>query len=219
MAAGKASDSGWRGSRELWLGAAYEILVASGIDDVRIQPLSRKLELSRTSFYWFFPDREALLAALLGLWREKNSGNLIGKAAAYADSIAEAALNVFDCWLDPELFDASFEFAVRSWALQSPEVAEAIRQADQARIAALVAMFLRFGFDGPAAEVRARTIYLTQIGYISMKSREDLAVRMERIPHYVAIYTGTAAKPHEMARFQARHAFVGSEERSEMRVA
>ena len=203
----RADDAGGRGSRELWLAAAYESLVEAGVDAVRIQPLGKRLGLSRTSFYWFFQDREALLGALLDLWREKNSGNLAKPAAAYAERITEAILNVHDCWLDPLLFDSQFEFAVRSWALQSAAVAAEIEKADAARIAALASMFLRFGSSAVTADVRARTMYLTQIGYVSMKTREDLATRMGRIPHYVAVFTGTTPKPRELARFYARHAF------------
>lgn len=203
----RAGDTGWRGSRELWLGAAYECLIEAGVETVRIQPLGKKLGLSRTSFYWFFTDREALLDALLELWRDKNTGGLVKQADAYAESLAEAVLNVFDCWLDPALFDSQFEFAVRSWALQSPAVAEEIGKADHARLAALARMFTRFGLATAAADVRARAVYLTQIGYISMKSDEDAALRMARIPHYVEIFTGTAPLPKELARFRARHAF------------
>ena len=65
------TDSGWRGSQDVWLEAAYEALLESGIDAVKIQPLARKLNLSRTSFYWFFKDREELLEALLSRWREQ----------------------------------------------------------------------------------------------------------------------------------------------------
>lgn len=203
----RADDAGAKGSRELWLAAAYETLLESGIDAVRIQPLGKRVGLSRTSFYWFFQDREALLSALLDLWREKNSGNLTRQASAYAENVAEAILNVFDCWLQPSLFDAQFEFAVRSWALQSEVVAAAIEKADSDRLAALAAMFLRFGSSTVAADVRARTIYLTQIGYISMKTREDLETRMRRIPHYVEVFTGAPPKPQELARFYARHSF------------
>ncbi len=46
-------DSGWRGSADVWLQASYETLIEAGIDTVRIQPLAKKLKLSRTSFYWF----------------------------------------------------------------------------------------------------------------------------------------------------------------------
>ena len=208
MSQDKNAATGWRGSRELWLNAAYETLIESGIDAVRIQPLGKKVALSRTSFYWFFEDREALLEALVQLWRDKNTGNLVARSAAYADSLTEAMLNVFDCWLDPALFDSQFEFAMRSWGLQSPPVTEELRRADDVRLAALRDMFTRFGFDELSADVRARTLYFVQIGYISINTREGLAVRMARIPHYVEVYTGTPVRPRELARFHARHSFV-----------
>src|SRR5215475_1255872 len=116
------NDSGWRGSQEGWLEAAYSSLIDAGVDAVKILPLAKKLKLSRTSFYWFFKDREELLGALLARWRDKNTGNLVKQAQAYAESIAEAMLNVNDCWIDKALFDAQFEFAVRSWALESSDI-------------------------------------------------------------------------------------------------
>lgn len=203
------SDSGWRGSPDVWLGAAYESLLDAGIDAVKIQPLAKKLNLSRTSFYWFFKDREELLDRLVSRWREKNTGNLVRQSEAYAETIAEAMLNVFDCWLDGGLFDSQFEFAVRSWALQSPEVLAEVQSADQQRLDALTRMFLRFGHGEARADVRARTIYLVQIGYISMQTKEDVSVRMKRIPEYVEIFTGQAPEQRELDRFFARHGYSG----------
>ncbi|AFL51185.1 AcrR family transcriptional regulator [Sinorhizobium fredii] len=203
------NDSGWRGSADVWLGAAYESLLEAGVEAVKIQPLAKKLNLSRTSFYWFFKDREELLDALVSRWREKNTGNLVKQAEAYAETVAEAMLNVFDCWLDGGLFDSQFEFAVRSWALQSPETLKEVQNADHQRLDALSRMFLRFGYDVAHADVRARTIYLVQIGYITMQTREDISVRMKRIPEYVEIFTGQAPEQRELDRFFARHGYSG----------
>ncbi len=199
------NDSGWRGSPEAWLEAAYDLFLEAGVDAVKILPLAKKLGLSRTSFYWFFKDREDLLSALISRWREKNTGNLIKQSEAYAESVSEAMLNVFDCWLDKALFDSPFEFAVRSWALQSRETLAEVQQADQLRLQALSRMFMRFGHDEIAADVRARTVYLVQIGYISMQSKEELADRLKRIPEYVKIFTGELPQQRELARFFARH--------------
>jgi AcrR family transcriptional regulator len=205
-----ANDSGWRGSAEAWLDAACDLLLEAGVDAVKIQTLSAKLKLSRTSFYWFFKDREELLAALVARWREKNTGGLVKQSDAYAESIVEATLNVTDCWLDKSLFDSPFEFAVRSWAIQSPEVEAEVKAADEQRIDALTRMFLRFGYEETSADVRARTMYLVQIGYISMQSREDLATRMQRIPDYVEIYTGQKPQQRDLDRFYARHSYAPS---------
>jgi AcrR family transcriptional regulator len=201
------NDGGSRGSADLWLGAAYELFLESGIDAVRILPLAKRLRLSRTSFYWVFKDREALLASLISMWREKNIGNIVKQASAYAETIAEAVLNVSDCWFDNGLFDSKLEFAVRSWALQSKEVQAEVETADQQRLAALVHMFKRFGYDDMSADVRSRTIYLLQIGYISMQTSEAMALRMKRVPTYVEVFTGRAPKPRELARFYARHKY------------
>lgn len=203
----KADDPGSRGSSEGWLETAYETLIESGVDSVRIAVLSARLNLSRTSFYWFFEDRDSLLQALLERWRSKNTRNLIRQTRAYAQSITEAILNVFDCWLDPDLFDSKFEFAVRNWAQQSSEVAESIAAADHTRLEALRTMFVRFGYKELPADVRARTIYLTQIGYISMQTSETLATRMARIPSYVEIFTSVPPTRQDLDRFFARHGY------------
>ena len=201
------SDSGWRGSQEGWLEAAYDARLESGVESVKILPLAKRLNLSRTSFYWFFKDREELLSALISRWREKNTGNLVKQSEAYAETLAEAMLNVFDCWVNKDLFDSQFEFAIRSWALQSPEIQAEVHEADQARMDAISRMFMRFGYDEAPADVRARTTYLVQIGYISMQSREAIALRMKRIPEYIAIYTGEIPQQRELDRFFARHGY------------
>jgi AcrR family transcriptional regulator len=207
-----SQDTGWRASPESWLQAAYEALLESGVNAARIQPLSKKLGVSRTSFYWFFKDREELLSALLARWRNKNTDSIIKQSEAYAESIAEAMLNVFDCWLDKSLFDSQFEFAVRSWSLQSAEILSEVQTADQLRLAALRKMLMRFGHKDSCADVRARTTYLVQIGYISMQPNEDLRVRMNRIAEYVEIFTGQAPQQRELDRFFARHGYVHGQE-------
>lgn len=203
----ETDESAARGSPELWLQAARDALLDGGVEAVKIQLLAKRLKLSRASFYWFFQDRDELLRALLSQWREKNTGNIVSRAEAYADSLAEGILNVCDCWFDQTLFDARFEFAVRSWALQSPEILAEVQEADTKRIAALTALFERFGRDSVSAAVRARAIYLVQIGYISMQTQEDIGLRMSRMAEYVHVYTGIEPEPREMNRFFSRHGY------------
>jgi AcrR family transcriptional regulator len=201
------NETGWRGSPGLWLGA--DVLLEAGVDAVKISPLAKKLNLSRTSFYWFFKDREELLAALISLWREKNTGSIVKQANAYAESIVEALLNVSDCWFDESLFDAKLEFAVRSWALQSADVQAEVHKADEQRLSALADVFRRFGHDALSGDVRSRTIYLLQIGYITMQTSEPLAMRMRRMPKYIEVFTDLIPEQRELDRFFARHGYLG----------
>jgi AcrR family transcriptional regulator len=200
------SERGWRGTPDLWLDAAYALLVEGGVEAVKVMPLAQRLGLSRTSFYWHFPDREALLAGLVARWRAKNTGNLVARCETPAASVTEAMLNLFDCWYDSTLFDSRLEFAMRTWSLTDPLVQAAMEEADATRIAALTALFLRFGYDPTEADTRARTLYLTQVGYIALRSQESFDVRLGRIPAYVLTFCGQAPTTEEVAAFRARHA-------------
>lgn len=200
----KAQDD--NGRAEDWLDAAYRQLISSGVESVKILPLAKILKTSRTSFYWFFKDRDALLDGLLERWKAKNTLGLIGQTERYADTAVEAMLNVFDCWLDETLFDSEFEFAVRYWAMQSPEVAREVALADRKRIDALTQMLIGFGYAAHSANVRARTTYLTQIGYISMRTQETKDERIGRVAEYVHVFTGQSCQRQDVERFASRHA-------------
>lgn len=199
------TERGWRGTPELWLDAAYGLLVEGGVEAVKVMPLADRLGLSRTSFYWHFPDREALLAGLVARWQAKNTGTLVARCEAPAATIAEAMLNLVDCWIDPDLFDSRLEFAMRTWALTDPAVEKAMAEADATRMAAITALFRRFGYSETEADTRARTLYLTQVGYIALRSQESLDLRMGRIPSYVLTFSGVAPTEAEIAAFRARH--------------
>jgi len=201
------NEGGGRGSTENWLDAAYETLVKSGVDAVRIATLAERLKLSRASFYWFFKDRDALLEALLERWRQKNTGSLVRQSETYAETIVEAMLNVTDCWFRKEMFDSRLEFAIRSWAIQSPKLQKELQAADNVRTEAIKRMLMRFGMPEETADVRARAVYLIQIGYISAHVSEDMATRMKRIPEYVAMYTGVMPQQRDLDRFHARVGF------------
>ncbi len=200
-----ATDRGWRGSAELWLDAAYEALVSGGVEAVKVAPLAEKLRMSRTSFYWHFADREALLAGLIARWQGRNTGNLIARCEAKAATITEAMLNLCDCWIDPALFDSRLEFAIRTWALNDPALARTLAEADAARIAAIGQVFKQFGYAPDEADVRAHAVYLTQVGYITLRTSESIGRRIERIPPYTLTFSGHAPTTAEVAAFRARH--------------
>ena len=194
-----------RNTEELWLAAAYDLLTESGVEAVKIMPLARRLGLARTGFYWHFRDRDALLEAMIDRWEEKNTGNLVARCDAYADTITEAVFNLFDCWLDDQLFDAPLDLAIRNWARNDADLQDRLDAADTRRKRAVKGMFSRFGYSDQDAEVRAMTVLYTQIGYISMQIAENTEDRLARMPGYVSVYTGLSPSDADIERFSSRH--------------
>ncbi|MDE9452025.1 TetR/AcrR family transcriptional regulator [Aliiroseovarius sp. Z3] len=192
-------------TEDVWLKAAYDVLTESGVEAVKIMPLAKRLGLTRTSFYWHFKDRDALLEAMIRHWEDTNTGNLVTRCNAYAENIFEAIFNLFDCWLDDGLFDSRLDLAIRNWARNDPGLQTRLDQADARRKDAMMGMFQRFGFDAAEAEIRALTMIYTQIGYISMQVTESREERFARMPGYVEVFTGRKPADADIERFVARH--------------
>jgi AcrR family transcriptional regulator len=200
-----------RVTREDWLRTARTALVEEGVERVKIAPLATRLDVARSSFYWYFADRESLLAALLDEWEAHNTHSIQQRAARSATTITQAVLHVFECWADPQLFDAPLEFAVREWARRDDAVRDRLAAADAARIAALAAMHVRFGDDRRQALVHARVHFHSQLGLYAMATDEPHAERLRLLPAYVRVFTGVEASPAELRAFER---FVGGLSRS-----
>lgn len=192
-----------RSTKEDWLNLAMETLIRDGIDRVKVQIMAKQLNVSRSSFYWFFESSQDLHNQILDCWLAKNTGPIIQRALRPSQTITEAILNVFECWMDEELFDPQLDVAVRLWARGNAEVHAVVAGADQQRLDALTRMFVRHGYEDGEALVRARVLYFTQIGQYTLDIREDIALRLTRTHDYLRAFSGVEPGASELARFKA----------------
>ena len=194
-----------RGSKDLWLDAAYELLISEGIGAVKVMPLAKRLNLTRTGFYWFFEDIRELHRCMIERWESKNTGVLIDRCKTDAANIGEALFNLMDCWLDPSLFDSRLDLAIRNWARVDDDLQRRVSKADKRRIKAVADLFSRYGYSKEQADVRSMTVIYTQIGYISMQVKEPRQARLARVQDYVEVFAGTCPAQKDVTTFLARH--------------
>lgn len=207
MAASPASETQLahtKATRADWLRAARDVLVSDGVGEVKILPLSTRLGVSRSSFYWYFKSRPDLLEALLAEWEAHNTATILAHCEKPAASIGEAVCNFFTCFVDPALFDQGLDFAVREWARRDVAVRARIDAADARRIASVTQMFARHGYSPYEADIRARILYFMQLGYHALDVREPMEARMARIEGYLLGFTGEPPDPALLERFSAR---------------
>ena len=72
-------------SREHWIEAALDALGEGGVGAVAVEPLAARLGVTKGSFYWHFPSREALLVAALERWEAMEQETVFGKLEAISD--------------------------------------------------------------------------------------------------------------------------------------
>lgn len=189
-----------------WIEAALKLLVDEGIEAVQITTLSRRMGMTRGSFYWHFDNREDLLAALVEEWRARNTGVMV-EAIANTATLDDGILSLFSVWVDHSRFDMSLDQSVRDWARYSEDLRAIVKTEDSARVAAIAGFFERHGFDQPEAFIRARVIYFTQISYYALGVEEDEAMteRMGYLEAYFRCFTGRDINPDICATYRARN--------------
>lgn len=181
-------------TREDWIAAARDALTRSGVDDVKVDRLSRDLRVTRGSFYWHFTGRKDLLEALLHDWEVRNLNQIDYLRAAWAADAPDLAyVNVIYAGGD-EKFPA-YDISVRIWARKATYVAAAVARIDSAWVAVLKELFVSQGFDETEAFVRARINFFHQIGYYALAVQEDIEERVRLIPYYYKILSGREPSP------------------------
>lgn len=189
-------------TREDWLKQAMEVLIRDGVERVKVLTLAERMEVSRSSFYWYFKSRKDLLDALLQQWEETNTAAIVAQAEAPAGTITAAVLNVFRCTTNSDMFNTALDFAVRDWARRSDDVRARLEASDTRRVAALAEMFARYGFDAREADVRAKVLYFQQIGYDLAGLNESDEFRLSHVAGYLRVFTGAEPQPQELADFE-----------------
>ncbi|NNE79051.1 MAG: TetR/AcrR family transcriptional regulator [Silicimonas sp.] len=188
-------------TRDDWLNIARDVLVNDGVGEVKILTLADRLCVSRSSFYWYFKNRDDLLDALLEEWAARNTDKIAAHCDLPANNITEALCNFFICFVDPSLFDSGLDFAVREWSRRDDAIRARVDQADEMRLASVVQMFRRFDYDTVDADARARILYFMQLGYHALQVREAMDTRMSRLGPYVQGFTGRTPDDNAIRAF------------------
>lgn len=197
----KAERGPVKATKEDWLKAALRVLVTDGVDQVLVLPLAQKLKVSRSSFYWYFVNRDDLLKQLLTQWRDTNTKAIVEHAGQPSETVIDGVLRIFECWVDERLYSPRLDFAVRNWARQSPAVRRLVEQADDERLAAITTMFRRHGYEDGDAFIRARVLYFMQIGYYVLDVKEPMEERLSHTRAYLRSFTGCEPTAEQVRRF------------------
>lgn len=172
-----------------WIAAAREMLIEGGVAAVQINPLAARLNVTRGGFYWRFRNRQDLLEHLLADWRNTNTRAFL-LSLERSGTPQERYRRMVRMFIDERDFNPALDAAVRQWGSVDPDVGEAVREADNQRIDALTALFREAGQEAEEAMVRARIVYLHQIGYYALGIRETRKRRRSLIEAYDRILTG-----------------------------
>ena len=165
-----------RGTRESltagdWTSAALDALARGGLAAVAVEPLAKELGTTKGSFYWHFADRNALIAASLQRWEDRDT-DLVIEAVDRADDAATRLRNLLQLAFravraGAEPGAGSVELALQANATE-PLVAASLRRVTERRLAYLTALFTDLGMSPARARDRGLLAYSAFLGHAQL---------------------------------------------------
>jgi len=186
--------------RASWLTIALDTLIVDGINAVQITRLAKTLNVTRGSFYWHFKSRDDLLIAILKEWDATNNTHF-DSSFNRCLTLDESVLNFFEIWVGGAPFSPPLDQAIRDWAQLDQGVLQSVRDQDNQRLLRISKIFQRFDYAPQDADVRARVLYFSQVGYTAINLGEAMGERLSLLAPYYTAYTGRDLDPEIAAKF------------------
>jgi AcrR family transcriptional regulator len=148
-------------TRADWAAAALAAIAEGGLAAVAVEPLAARLGATKGSFYWHFPNRQALLAAALAHWEQVHTTAISAEVEAVAGGpVAQLRLLIKRAG---EAQRERIGLALLATA-DHPAVAPVLARVTQRRLEFLAQLFAQLGFPAAAARQRALLAYSAYVG-------------------------------------------------------
>ena len=162
-----------------WVAAAIDVLVASGVADLKVERLAASLGVSKGSFYWHFQNRDDLLHQVLEEWSRVATHDVDKRLDVEEPDPARRLLRFMLLPLSSERATrmADLELAIMDWARRDPRAHAALEAVDRTRTTKAFTLLREIGVPQATAHDRAHEAYAL-IRYVAL--RRDLSVEERR---------------------------------------
>lgn len=150
-----------------WIAAGFRALCEDGPRAVSVEPLARRLGVTKGSFYWHFKDRAALHAAMLTHWEEVATEHIINDVEARGGTGRAKLKRLINHAVSaaPDAYGgAQAEGVLRGWAASHTDAGAVLARVDKRRLAYLRKLFEEAGLARAQARHAAEVAYLASIG-------------------------------------------------------
>jgi AcrR family transcriptional regulator len=152
-------------SADDWALAALDLMADEGVAAVAVEPLARRLGVTKGSFYWHFPSREALLKAALERWERVELEQVFARLEAITDP-RERMRELFRRVAHEVKSHVIYSELLK--ALDHPVVQPVMQRVSKRRLDYLMLAFRQVGMTRGDAQHRARLAYAAYVGFLQL---------------------------------------------------
>lgn len=153
-----------------WERAALELIAEKGVQALAVEPLARRMGITKGSFYWHFSSRESLLEQALQRWEEHDSRNLnrsLGEIDHPRDRLISFFRRVGREKLTHEVYSALCA------AAGHPQVEPVLERIADRRMEHLSTAYCEMGLPDEKARHQARLTYSVYLGFLQLQRQHQ----------------------------------------------
>jgi len=153
-----------------WEQGALKMIAEQGVAALAVEPLARRMGVTKGSFYWHFDSRESLLENALRRWEGHDDRNLVASMSEIGDPRARL-ISFFRMasreGLTHDVYSALFA------ASDHPQVEPVLERVAARRMDQIADAFVALGFSAEDARQRARLTYSVYLGFIQLRRQRQ----------------------------------------------
>lgn len=147
-------------SDAVWIETALGMLAVGGVDALRVDALSARLEVTKGTFYSRFRSRDEFLELLLDHWRRISTDAVIAELSAIDEQPIARLARIFEISVSARAKErARIEAALRLWAYRDERPARVLLEIDQHRLKYFRSVVASSGVPPKGADGRAFLVY------------------------------------------------------------
>ncbi len=159
---------------EDWEKAALSLIAEKGVAALAVEPLARRLQITKGSFYWHFPGRDELLCNALKRWEQQDADHLERSLAA--DENPAQRLGRF-VWRTSRQTLTHRVYLALCACPDDEHIAPVLKRVTTRRLQYLMAAFEQLGLAPDQARRRATLVYTAYVGYLQMQAQQRVPER------------------------------------------
>jgi len=180
--------------RDDWIRGALLLMAEGGVNAVKIEPLAKRMGVTKGSFYWHFKNRPALLSAILEYWEEQQTETLIRIADDFDRSPSEKLRTLYETTVGPDADSdvRNVELAIRDWSRGDAVALMAVRSVDARRSVYVENFFMALGCTETEAKARAGLFHGLLFSESLLARDEGADERSDRVERSLDLLVGPA---------------------------
>ncbi|MBU1187818.1 MAG: TetR/AcrR family transcriptional regulator [Gammaproteobacteria bacterium] len=172
-----------------WEQAALEWIAEHGVAALKVEPLARRLGITKGSFYWHFSDREQLLMQSLLRWEHldrESVARFVEREQPPYDKLADFFRGTSRQHLTHNIYGALLS------APRNADIAAILQRVTQYRMDFLNNEYLAMGLDAEQARLHTQLTYSAYVGFVQLQRQQlsamiDDAEPLDYTEHVIAV--------------------------------